>query len=405
MGHFSLRDHFTWMIIAGLVMATNGVIQSVGGTQPLGAVSLAVGLLLIGLGFVRPRVMTRGRTQAPAASTQVPAGRRARYARPVGLVLIVSALVIAVLSGLPSYFRNDLMIPDAVIVLMWAALTIGIALLAFDWQRREPSGRWPVALVLGVILGLLAVSAATTSVVRSTAITAWKTSHPVQQVLVFGVNHGGEQPPAEALLAEVQGALTNILEAHGEFHTPRRVGAENYAVLLANPDALGAADLPGVLQSGYLGFHLVHPDTDILASEAAGGGPIPDGFRLIPADAGPLLIASEPFLTSYNIEDQKLATDAGGNPTVSVRFDDAGSSRLGDVTTENVGRRLAIVTRDRALLAPVVREPIHGGTVQIAGNFSEDEAFALVRALYLGGLPVPLVLISQSVVDESSSNP
>ena len=68
------------------------------------------------------------------------------------------------------------------------------------------------------------------------------------------------------------------------------------------------------------------------------------------------------------------------------------------------GRRFAIVSGGRAHTAPVIREPIPGGQAVLSG-FSDDDAAAIVRALYLGGLPAPLVLISQSVVEEEAPAP
>ncbi len=404
MERFSLRDHFTWMIVAGAIIAANGIIQSVGGTQPLGVVSLTIGLLLVGLGFVRPRRMAKDRSAQSIAPETSDGVRSAQYVRPLALLLVLLALAIAVFSGLPLYFRNNLDVPGIVTLAMWAVLTLGIALLAYDWQRREPNGRWPFALILGVFLGLLAVSAATTSVVRSTAIAAWKTSHPVDQVLVFGVDHGGPQPPSETLLVDVQNALINILEAYGQFHTPRRVGAENYAVLLSDPGALGTEDMPALIQFSYVGFHLVHAETHRLAPAASDGGHIPDGHRLVPARDGPLLIESRPIVTGVNIVDQKLTSGDDGGPLIAFKFDETGRVLFAEMTARNVGRRFAVVSAGRVHFSPVIREPIPSGTGLLSG-FSDADAATIVRALYLGGLPAPLVLISQSVVEGEARSP
>jgi len=400
MTRFSLKDHFTWMIIAGVVITANGVIQSVGGTQPLGFASLAMGVLLIGLGIARPRAMSRDRSAPPAPAATTSTGAPSRLIRPIGFLLIVAALVLAVVSGLPAYFRDGTAMPAAATVAMWTGLGLGIALLAFDWQRHRPSGRRSVALFLGVVIGLLTVCAATTSVVRTGVVAVWSASHPAQTVLVFALDAGGDQAPSEALLAEIQGALTKFLEASGQFHPPERVGDGNLALLLAETDSIATEELPDIISAGYLGFHLVHDDSDSLAVAVTDGASPPDGYRLIATDSGPLLIASDPVLTGADIVDQNLSSGTNGEPIVTVRFNDASAARLAEITAANIGRRMAVVSRGRAIIAPTIQGEISDGNVQIAGGISSDDAFNLVRALYLGGLPAPLVLVSQDTIDQ-----
>ena len=53
---------------------------------------------------------------------------------------------------------------------------------------------------------------------------------------------------------------------------------------------------------------------------------------------------------------------------------------------------------DRVLMAPTVREAISGGRISISGDFGDGEAFILGRALRLGGLPAPLVLVSEQAL-------
>src|SRR3546814_17127128 len=63
-----------------------------------------------------------------------------------------------------------------------------------------------------------------------------------------------------------------------------------------------------------------------------------------------------------------------GTPMVSFRFDTAGAKRFAEVTQQNVGQPFAIVLDNKVLSAPVIREPILGGSGQITGNFSVAEA-------------------------------
>ena len=107
MTHFSLKNHFTWMIIAGAVIAANGLIQLAGGNQPLGIASLAVGVLLVGLGFGRPRAMSGRGVAAHPTEGESGARRKARLIRPIGFLLVAAAFLIALFAGLPDYYRNQ----------------------------------------------------------------------------------------------------------------------------------------------------------------------------------------------------------------------------------------------------------------------------------------------------------
>src|SRR5262249_19608022 len=63
-----------------------------------------------------------------------------------------------------------------------------------------------------------------------------------------------------------------------------------------------------------------------------------------------------------------------GQWVVTFRFDSVGAREFGDVTKENVGRRFAIVLDKQIISAPVIREPILGGSGEIEGNFSIQAA-------------------------------
>ncbi len=58
MSLFNPRNNFFWMIVAGVILAINGIIQTVNGAQPIGFASLGVGVLLIVIAIVRRKAMT-----------------------------------------------------------------------------------------------------------------------------------------------------------------------------------------------------------------------------------------------------------------------------------------------------------------------------------------------------------
>ncbi|MEC9368047.1 MAG: protein translocase subunit SecD, partial [Pseudomonadota bacterium] len=82
-------------------------------------------------------------------------------------------------------------------------------------------------------------------------------------------------------------------------------------------------------------------------------------------------------------------------------FDSAGAKRFGRVTQENVGRPFAIILDNKVISAPVIREPILGGTGQISGNFTVQQANDLAVLLRSGALPAKLTIIEERTVGAS----
>jgi protein-export membrane protein SecD len=87
-----------------------------------------------------------------------------------------------------------------------------------------------------------------------------------------------------------------------------------------------------------------------------------------------------------------------GQVIVSFRFDTLGARQFGDVTKDNVGHRFAIVLDKEVLSAPVIQEPILGGSGQITGNFTVQSANDLAVLLRAGALPAPLKPLEQRTV-------
>ncbi|MSU45393.1 MAG: protein translocase subunit SecD [Candidatus Zambryskibacteria bacterium] len=88
-------------------------------------------------------------------------------------------------------------------------------------------------------------------------------------------------------------------------------------------------------------------------------------------------------------------------PVVSLAFNTEGKKLFAEITSENIGSVIAIFLDGNPISMPVVREAIRDGKAQISGNFTPDEAKALVRNLNYGALPVPIELISTQTVGAS----
>ena len=92
------------------------------------------------------------------------------------------------------------------------------------------------------------------------------------------------------------------------------------------------------------------------------------------------------------------ATFQDNQPVVSFRFDSEGAKRFARATQENVGRLFAIVLDDEVISAPVIREPILGGSGVISGRFTTQEVNDLALLLRAGALPASLVFLEERTV-------
>jgi len=104
-------------------------------------------------------------------------------------------------------------------------------------------------------------------------------------------------------------------------------------------------------------------------------------------------------LSGDNLTNAAPRMDNRNNETVvSFSLDRVGAKRFGRVTTDNVGKKLAIILDNKIISAPQIREPILGGNGQITGNFTFQSATDLALLLRSGALPAPLKIIEERTV-------
>ena len=112
-----------------------------------------------------------------------------------------------------------------------------------------------------------------------------------------------------------------------------------------------------------------------------------------------VIVSKRIIVSGENLVDAKPRMDNENNETVvSFSFDRVGAKRFGKVTTSEVGKRLAIVLDGKIISAPVIREPIVGGSGQISGGFTFQTATDLALLLRSGALPAPLNIIEERTV-------
>ena len=164
-------------------------------------------------------------------------------------------------------------------------------------------------------------------------------------------------------------------------------------------------------KTGKLEFKLVDPSAN--AVQIAASKQVPPGDELVygigapkgsPEGTAPIpyVLKSQVLVSGANLVDSQPGFDQRtGEPVVTFRFDAAGATRFGKVTQENVGLPFAIVLDDKVISAPVIREPILGGTGQISGNFTVAQANDLAVLLRSGALPAKLTVIEERTVGAS----
>ena len=104
-------------------------------------------------------------------------------------------------------------------------------------------------------------------------------------------------------------------------------------------------------------------------------------------------------MSGDNLTTAQPKFDSRNNETiVTFTLDRVGAKRFGRVTTNNVGKRLAIILDNKIISAPQIREPIIGGNGQISGNFTFQSATDLALLLRSGALPAPLNIIEERTV-------
>ena len=112
-----------------------------------------------------------------------------------------------------------------------------------------------------------------------------------------------------------------------------------------------------------------------------------------------LTVNKRVVISGDNLVDAQPKFDGEANqPIVIFSLDRLGSQKFGKITTENVGKRLAIILDNTVISAPQIREAITGGTGTISGGFSFQEATDLSLLLRSGALPTPINIVEERTV-------
>lgn len=150
-------------------------------------------------------------------------------------------------------------------------------------------------------------------------------------------------------------------------------------------------------QTAKLSFRFVDDSaspTDVQAGRLVLGADIlpmaEDPTRKIPV--------SKRVMVSGDMLTDAQASFQNNEPVVSFKFNSIGARRFGEATRDGVGKLFAIVLDDKVISAPVIREPILGGSGVISGSFTTESANELAILLRAGALPAPIQVLEERTV-------
>lgn len=181
-------------------------------------------------------------------------------------------------------------------------------------------------------------------------------------------------------------------------------GADRIVVQLPGvQDTAKAKDILG--RTATLEVRMVDDSPEALSQMSQ--GIVPFGTeRYKDREGRDILVKRQVVLTGDNLNDAQPGFDnQTQEPTVNLTLDAKGARIFKDVTRENVGKRMAIILFEKGkgevVTAPVIRQEIGGGRVQISGRMTTVEATDTALLLRAGSLAAPMEIIEERLVGPS----
>ncbi len=182
----------------------------------------------------------------------------------------------------------------------------------------------------------------------------------------------------------------------------QQAGVDRVVVQLPGvQDTAKAKDILG--RTATLEVRMVDEEREV---DAALRGQVPFGSELYTErGGGPILVKKQVVLTGDRINDAQAGFDNNNQPAVHINLDNNGARIFRQLTHDNVGKRMAILLIEKnqaeVITAPVIREEIGGGRVQISGRMTTEEARDVALLLRAGALAAPMDIVEERTVGPS----
>jgi SecD/SecF fusion protein len=183
--------------------------------------------------------------------------------------------------------------------------------------------------------------------------------------------------------------------------------------ILIQMPGLGEAEMESVRtaikKAAFLEFRMVHKDSAEIVQQGMGTPPgyellkeiknLPDGSKV----ATPVIVSKErvPGLSGQNVKNAFFTRGNMNDPQIAFRFDADGAVAFAKLTTENVGKQMAIILDGELYSAPVIRTPITEGSGSISGGSMTEKEANDIAAIMQNPLEAPVVVETEVKVAPS----
>lgn len=240
---------------------------------------------------------------------------------------------------------------------------------------------------------------------RQSDLTFAKSEHAGKYMIIGAMSQKAMQDVQEYALKQNVATLHNRINELGVAEPViAQQGADRIVVQLPGvQDTAKAKDILG--RTATLEVRMVDDSPEALAQLAQ--GTVPFGTeRYKDREGRDILVKRQVVLTGDNLNDAQPGFDnQTQEPTVNLTLDNKGARIFKDVTRENVGKRMAIILFEKGkgevVTAPVIRQEIGGGRVQISGRMTTIEATDTALLLRAGSLAAPMEIIEERLVGPS----
>jgi len=158
-----------------------------------------------------------------------------------------------------------------------------------------------------------------------------------------------------------------------------------------------------------LEFTLVHERSDELVGDGKTKPQIPIDSQLLmlrdrqpngTVKEFPIVVKRRTEISGKSVANAFRSVDQLGRAVVIIEFNPEGRKKFGNLTEQNIGRRLAVILDGEVYSAPVIRSAIYGSCEISGGNMSSVEAEELASVLK-NPLENPVSIIDERGVDPS----